>query len=105
MNFIRITTVREYHAGPLQSYAVLGKKIGIFQNDDGGYYALETNCKHHGADLLAGTIAGNIVTCPRHDWRYDLRTGQCLSNDSPRLRRYDVIVSGENLMMATVPCE
>lgn len=98
--YISITTVQEYLSRPLHSYRILGRRIGIFTDEDGSYYALETSCKHQGADLLAGEVRDAVAICPRHQWRYDLRSGECLSHPSPPLRRYAVIADGETLKMA-----
>ena len=101
--YISITTVQEHRARPLQSYRVLGRRFAIFQEEHGAYYAIETNCKHQGADLLTGEIRDNIAICPRHQWQYDLRSGICLTHESPPLRRYAVIVVGDVLKMAVAP--
>lgn len=101
--YISITTVQEHRARPMQSYRVLGRRIGIFRDEHGAYYAIETNCKHQGADLLTGEIRDHIAVCPRHQWQYDLRSGICLTHESPRLRRYPVIVVGNVLKMAVAP--
>lgn len=100
MEYIVISTVQAFEAEPLKTYLLFGRKIGLFRRSDGTYYGLETNCKHQGADLLKGTIDGSVVTCPRHNWRYDLVSGKCLSNDSPSLRRYEVLLDGDVLKIA-----
>ncbi len=102
MEYIFITTIQEYESEPQHSYALFGRKIGIFRRKDGSYYGLETNCKHQGADLLTGTVEDGVATCPRHDWCYDLETGRCLSNASPALREYQVLVDGGRLKISRV---
>lgn len=105
MEYIRVATIESHESQPLKSYSVFGRKVGIFRREDGSYYGIETNCKHQGADLLTGLIEGSVVTCPRHKWRYDLLTGQCLSNDSPPLRQYEVVVDGDSLKIAIQPLD
>ena len=51
-----------------------GRAIAIF-NVDGVLYAMEDTCLHAGGPLSEGRVEGTIVTCPWHDWRYDLKTG------------------------------
>ena len=76
-------------AGPVDSLthdrpkvlSLMGKKVGIFKNEDGTVRALEMVCKHQGADLSTGDIRDGVVTCPRHGWRYDLTSGKCLSHE------------------------
>jgi len=100
--YISITTVQEHLSRPLKSYRIFGRRIGIFKDEDGRYYAIETSCKHQGADLLAGEVRGSIAVCHRHQWQYDLRSGECLTHQSPPLRRFDVIVVGDMLKVAAV---
>jgi nitrite reductase/ring-hydroxylating ferredoxin subunit len=33
-------------------------------------------CPHLEGPLFEGTLSGATVTCPWHQWRYDLRSGQ-----------------------------
>lgn len=42
---------------------------------DGRVVAFADRCPHSGAALSMGFLAGAIVTCPFHAWRFDVRTG------------------------------
>lgn len=42
-----------------------------------GWYAIDDACTHEDAPLGEGALEGDVVVCPYHDWRYDLRTGAC----------------------------
>lgn len=50
----------------------------------GEVHVLDGHCPHQFAPLLGGEIAGCILTCPLHGWRFDVRTG--ISPDSTFLR-------------------
>lgn len=53
---------------------LLGKAIALF--DVGGQlYAVADRCPHAGAPLSEGKVEGDVVICPRHGRRYDLKTG------------------------------
>jgi nitrite reductase/ring-hydroxylating ferredoxin subunit len=45
---------------------------------DGKYYAVSGKCAHMACPLFAGTLEGYYLTCPCHDWCYDIRTGRFL---------------------------
>lgn len=83
--------------------SVLGKKVGIFSRA-GQIYALQMSCKHQGADLSKGRFERGEVTCPRHGWRYDLTTGECLepSHGAP-LRFHDVEIVDDQVMISLRP--
>jgi nitrite reductase/ring-hydroxylating ferredoxin subunit len=50
---------------------------------DGTVYAISGKCAHMACPLQGGTLDGYTLTCPCHDWRFDVRTGRFL--DAPEL--------------------
>jgi nitrite reductase/ring-hydroxylating ferredoxin subunit len=42
----------------------------------GQIFALSNQCPHMGCTLGGGMMDGYILTCPCHDWRFDIRTGR-----------------------------
>ena len=50
----------------------------------GAVYAVSGKCAHMACPLFTGKLAGYTITCPCHDWRFDVRTGAFL--DAPELR-------------------
>ncbi len=52
-----------------------------------GGYLVERYCPHRQADLTVfGECEGDTLTCTLHGWRFDLRTGRCLSSTDRSLR-------------------
>ncbi|MDJ0622032.1 MAG: Rieske (2Fe-2S) protein [Desulfocapsaceae bacterium] len=103
--YIAIARVSDFKNSSIRSYNLFGKKIGIIKRENGSFYAIEIACKHQGADLTAGAIVNNIATCHRHQWKYNLETGECLNHDSPPLRRYGLVIEGDSIKVSTCPLE
>jgi nitrite reductase/ring-hydroxylating ferredoxin subunit len=61
---------------------------------DGKVYAVAGACAHMGCPLFTGSLTAGILTCPCHDWRYDVRTGEFL--DAPEIRLAVYPVRSEN---------
>ncbi len=40
----------------------------------GDIYAVSGKCAHLGCPLFTGKLEGYTITCPCHDWRFDVRT-------------------------------
>lgn len=55
----------------------------------GQVFAISNRCPHMGCALAGGSISGYILTCPCHDWRFDIRTGEFLSAREIKLPIYD----------------
>jgi nitrite reductase/ring-hydroxylating ferredoxin subunit len=49
----------------------------------GAVHAVSGKCAHMACPLRGGTLDGYTLTCPCHDWRFDVRTGRFL--DAPEL--------------------
>jgi len=75
-----------------------GKLIALFFQD-GQYFAITDVCPHMGASLSEGEVAGGIVTCPWHGWRFRLADGAWA--DSPRIKIecYPVRVVGAEIQI------
>ena len=41
-------------------------------------YATQNRCPHLNGNLSHGTLAGNVVSCPRHHSQFDLKDGRVL---------------------------
>jgi nitrite reductase/ring-hydroxylating ferredoxin subunit len=49
--------------------------VAVF-NVGGNFYAISDICAHKGGPLSEGILKKNIVTCPWHGWKYDVRSGK-----------------------------
>lgn len=105
MQFVRIAKVKDFEGKRFNRYTLLARKVAIFREPDGSFYGIEIACKHQNWDLTTGRIEGDIATCPRHQWSYNIRTGECLTHDSLRLRKYAVKVEGEDIYISLTPSE
>lgn len=63
------------------------KKIALFRLGD-HYHAIQNFCPHAGGFLGLGTVKDGCVRCPRHAWKFDIRSGSCLTNPRYDVRRY-----------------
>jgi len=56
-------------AGP-HAVQAFGTKLVVFADSAGSLHVLDAYCRHMGGDLSRGTIKGDAVACPFHDWRW-----------------------------------
>ena len=56
--------------------AVYPRGLGLLlAKVDGAVFAVANRCAHMACPLEAGEREGYLLTCPCHDWRFDVRTG------------------------------
>jgi 3-ketosteroid 9alpha-monooxygenase subunit A len=53
-----------------------GTKLVVFADSGGALHVLDAFCRHMGGDLTRGTVKGDAVACPFHDWRWS-GDGRC----------------------------
>jgi 3-ketosteroid 9alpha-monooxygenase subunit A len=55
--------------GPHAVHA-FGTKLVVFADSAGTLRVLDAYCRHMGGDLSRGTVKGDAIACPFHDWRW-----------------------------------
>ncbi len=55
--------------------------IAVFRNAHDQVFAVKDACPHKGGPLSQGIVHGTSVTCPLHNWKIDLTTGEALGPD------------------------
>lgn len=73
--------------------------IAIFRTAEDKVFALDDKCPHKGGPLSNGIQHGDAVTCPLHNWVFDLNTGEAQGADEGRVRTYPVKVEAGRILI------
>lgn len=73
--FVPVLDVAELQGEELRQVDVGGAPVLLARSRDGEICALANTCTHLGGPLAEGSRDGDMVTCPWHGSRFDLRTG------------------------------
>ena len=55
--------------------------IAVFRTASDEVFAVKDACPHKGGPLSQGIVHGTSVTCPLHNWKIDLASGEALGPD------------------------
>jgi len=55
--------------------------IAVFRNSSDEVFAIKNECPHKQGPLSEGIVHGTSVTCPLHNWKIDLKSGEALGPD------------------------
>jgi nitrite reductase (NADH) small subunit len=55
--------------------------IALFRTAADEVFAIKDECPHRQGPLSQGIVHGTSVTCPLHNWKIDLASGQALGPD------------------------
>lgn len=93
--FVRVAHTGEILAGEAKYFDVDGEPIALFHVGD-NYYATCDVCTHEQASLSEGDLDGEIIECPLHGARFNVRTGEVKSLPAVvRLKTYPVRIVGD----------
>ena len=77
-----------------------GRTFAIYRTEDDAWYATDGLCTHEQVHLSGGLVMGTIIECPKHNGRFDIRTGQAKGAPACiNLRTYPVRVEGGRVLI------
>jgi nitrite reductase (NADH) small subunit len=65
--------------GEGRAFQVGSDQIAVFHTRGGQIFATQARCPHRGGPLADGLLGGNVLICPLHGRKFDLRTGDALA--------------------------
>lgn len=90
-----------------------GQEIAVFEID-GEYYAVANYCIHQGGPICEGEVSGRmtvgedgrewkyvddgqVINCPWHDWKFDLKSGRNVRDEQYAIPTYQVEVRDDDV--------
>jgi nitrite reductase/ring-hydroxylating ferredoxin subunit len=95
--WVRAASSADVPRGAAKSVSVDGRWFALFHDPGGGFHATDDACPHEGASLAEGTYHEGRVICPRHNWVFDVRSGECLRMPLVRLACYATRPAGDGV--------
>ncbi len=92
--FIRVLSTAELPAGEMRIVDLDGEEV-VVANVGGAFCAFSNLCTHEGGPLGEGELDGDVVTCPWHYTRFNVRTGEVIDGVTDEaVPVFDVEVDG-----------
>jgi toluene monooxygenase system ferredoxin subunit len=80
--------------GEMEAVDVAGTSV-LLVNIDGDVRAYQNRCPHQASPLHEGDLDEGVITCARHLWEFDARSGKGVNPDNCRLVAYPCRVSDD----------
>jgi 3-phenylpropionate/trans-cinnamate dioxygenase ferredoxin component len=74
--WIEACAVGDIEAEDVMRFDHQGRSFAIYRSPDDRYYATDGLCTHEKVHLAEGLVMDNIIECPKHNGRFDYRTGE-----------------------------
>ena len=102
LDYVKVATTPEIPVDNIKKVKI-GEKEVLIVNVNGNYYAINSRCTHAGGDLSKGKLQGNVIECPRHHSKFDVRTGKVVSK--PKIAFFRPNISDEQVYQVKIENE
>jgi len=103
LEYVTVGTIGELGPGRRKLVDADGVPLAVF-NIAGRYFAIADRCSHDDGPVGEGSLAGEVIECPRHGARFSLETGKALSMPAVvDIPAYPVRVVGEEVQVGLPP--
>lgn len=91
-NWLEITTLNEIPVLGSRVVETDTVNIALFRGKDDVVFAIKDQCPHKQGPLSQGIMHGDSVTCPLHNWKISLTSGEALGADEGCTNIYETKV-------------
>ena len=74
-DWIDVCEVRDIDHEDVMRFDAGGPTYAIYRATDGSFYATDGMCTHEGMHLSEGLVMDDTIECPKHNGRFNFRTG------------------------------
>jgi naphthalene 1,2-dioxygenase ferredoxin component len=97
--WVRVAERGDLAEGEVLGVEVAGRSIALY-DAEGSLYATDNICTHAYACLSDGWLDGEVIECPLHAARFDIRTGKVLDPPATEdLKTYPVRLVGDGIQV------
>ena len=80
-----VMTAGEIKGGEVQRVDCDGRGLFVYR-DQAGWRVYDSRCPHQTTNIPHLALDGCTLTCPKHEWVFDLRSGDCIKKGNSPLR-------------------
>lgn len=77
-DWIDVCAVDEIDAEDVMRFDQGARTFAVYRSAAGEVYATDGRCTHGGVHLADGLVIDHVIECPKHNGRFDYRTGAAL---------------------------
>ena len=89
--------VAELAVGATQRVECDGRGLFVHHGPQ-DWQVFDSLCPHQTTNIPHLALQGHTLTCPKHEWAFDVRNGKCTAKGDTPLKRWDSKVEGARLL-------
>ncbi|MCW4019280.1 MAG: Rieske (2Fe-2S) protein [Candidatus Bathyarchaeota archaeon] len=99
MTLVNVALAADMKPNQMKAVKVNDKSV-LLVNLEGSYYAIGDKCTHRGCSLAKGKLEGEMVQCPCHKSKFNVKTGEVVGGPAKVAEpKYEVKVEDGKLFI------
>lgn len=87
----RVGELSAFADGETQRVVCGARTLFVYRAGD-DFRVYDSHCPHQVTDIPHLALEGEVLTCPRHQWQFDITTGQCIAKGKHPLKSFEAKV-------------
>lgn len=83
-----LLATRGFKAGTTRRIEVDGRGLFVHRAGRDDWRVFDSLCPHQTTNIPHLALQGHTLTCPKHEWTFDIRSGQCTGKGNAPLRQW-----------------
>ena len=92
-----VMATKDVKAGDVRRVECDGRGLFVYR-DAKGFRVYDSRCPHQTTNIPHLALEGTTLTCPKHQWVFDIRTGDCIKKGTSPLRQWESKVQKGRLL-------
>ncbi|MCU0842385.1 MAG: Rieske 2Fe-2S domain-containing protein [Thiobacillaceae bacterium] len=92
-----VMAVADIAEGQVQRVECATRTVFVYREGE-HYRVYDSHCPHQVTNIPHLALEGMTLTCPKHHWKFDIRTGACIEKGKHPLKGFETKVEGGRLL-------
>lgn len=91
-----VTTLDAVPSGETTCFDCDGRHLFVYRESD-EIRVYDSRCPHQVTDIPELALEGTTLTCPKHQWQFDITSGECIAKGNHPLKQFESKVENNTL--------
>jgi len=73
------------------------RELFVYRDGD-EIHVYDSRCPHQVTNIPQLALQDYTLTCPKHEWQFDIRTGECIARGDRPLKRFETRIENNQLL-------
>jgi len=92
-----VAAVNEVKDGEVSYFNVDGRSLFIYREKE-QFAVYDSRCPHQVTNIPHLALEGSRLTCPKHQWAFDIKSGKCIEKGNRPLKRFEAKIDNGRLL-------